>query len=82
MIVGSGKTATDAINIVVLQAEGHAFGLVVDGLSDVEEIASCLRASFAPYRESYTPGAYADTARFIPSNARVPTCSPKSISSD
>jgi ribosomal protein S18 acetylase RimI-like enzyme len=30
-------------------------------LSDVEEIAACLRASFAPYRESYTPAAYEDT---------------------
>ncbi|HEY6050376.1 MAG TPA: GNAT family N-acetyltransferase [Thermoanaerobaculia bacterium] len=28
---------------------------------DVEEVAACLRAAFAPYREQYTDGAYADT---------------------
>src|ERR1700736_2325193 len=28
---------------------------------DDEEIASCLRTSFAPYRESYTAAAYEDT---------------------
>ena len=29
---------TDAVNIVVLQADGRPFGLVVDGVSDTEEI--------------------------------------------
>jgi two-component system chemotaxis sensor kinase CheA len=29
---------TDAVNIVVLQADSHQFGLVVDGISDTEEI--------------------------------------------
>lgn len=30
-------------------------------LSDVEEIAACLRASFEPYRKSYTAPAFQDT---------------------
>jgi two-component system chemotaxis sensor kinase CheA len=32
------REESDAINIVVLQADGHPFGLVVDGISDTEEI--------------------------------------------
>ncbi|GJL78037.1 MAG: chemotaxis protein CheA [Nitrospinaceae bacterium] len=32
------KHDTDTINIVVLQADGHQFGLVVEGVSDTEEI--------------------------------------------
>jgi two-component system chemotaxis sensor kinase CheA len=34
----SEKSTTDEINIVVLQADGRPFGLVVDGISDTEEI--------------------------------------------
>ncbi|MDQ6893877.1 MAG: GNAT family N-acetyltransferase [Acidobacteriota bacterium] len=30
-------------------------------LSDIDEIAFCLSASFAPYRQSYTAAAYEDT---------------------
>lgn len=32
------KNATEAVNIVVLQADGHPFGLVVDEINDTEEI--------------------------------------------
>ena len=34
----SSKAAGDAINIVVLQADGRQFGLVVDEINDTEEI--------------------------------------------
>lgn len=34
----SGGSGTDAVNIVVLQAEDRQFGLVVDGISDTQEI--------------------------------------------
>jgi two-component system chemotaxis sensor kinase CheA len=34
----SNSTASDAVNIVVLQADGHPFGLVVDEINDTEEI--------------------------------------------
>ena len=32
------KEDTDTVNIVVLQADGHQFGLVVEGVNDTEEI--------------------------------------------
>ena len=32
------ESAADAVNIVVLQADGHPFGLVVDEINDTEEI--------------------------------------------
>jgi len=34
----SARTADSAVNIVVLQADGHPFGLVVDEVNDTEEI--------------------------------------------
>jgi two-component system chemotaxis sensor kinase CheA len=35
---GGAGGVTDAVNIVVLQADGHPFGLVVDEINDTEEI--------------------------------------------
>jgi len=35
---GPAATGTPAVNIVVLQADGHPFGLVVDAINDTEEI--------------------------------------------
>ena len=37
-INGESESASAAVNIVVLQAEGHPFGLVVDEIHDTEEI--------------------------------------------
>lgn len=37
-ILGLQTTATDAVNIVVLQAEDRQFGLVVDSVNDTQEI--------------------------------------------
>jgi two-component system chemotaxis sensor kinase CheA len=36
--IGGEPTNTEVINIVVVQADGRPFGLVVDGVSDTEEI--------------------------------------------
>jgi GNAT superfamily N-acetyltransferase len=40
---------------------GDPFGIRRAGLQDAEGILDCLRAAFEPYRESYTPPAFADT---------------------
>jgi two-component system chemotaxis sensor kinase CheA len=37
-ISGKNQSETTAVNIVVLQADGHPFGLVVDEINDTEEI--------------------------------------------
>ncbi len=37
-MLGSAGSESDAVNIVVLQAEDRQFGLVVDGVNDTQEI--------------------------------------------
>ncbi|MGC1106847.1 MAG: GNAT family N-acetyltransferase [Candidatus Acidiferrales bacterium] len=41
--------------------KGGVFSIRIAASHDAEEILQCLDQAFAPYRSSYTPGAFADT---------------------